>query len=84
MFSRNMTNSIARNNIVYNQDSGIFVSQSNNNQIYNNMVSNSTNGINIGSDSSDNKIYNNKIIKSSLHGIALSSRDAVIIPSIPI
>ena len=39
------------------------------------MVSNSTNGINIGSDSSDNKIYNNTIIKSSLYGIALSSRD---------
>jgi poly(beta-D-mannuronate) C5 epimerase len=76
MFSRNMTNSIARNNIVYNQDSGIFVSQSNNNQIYNNMVSNSTNGINVGSDSSDNKIYNNTIIKSSSHGIAVSSRDA--------
>jgi poly(beta-D-mannuronate) C5 epimerase len=76
MFSRNMTNSIARNNIVYNEDNGIFVSQSSNNQIYKNIISNSTNGINVGSDSSVNKIYNNTIIKSSSHGIAVSSRDA--------
>jgi poly(beta-D-mannuronate) C5 epimerase len=76
MFSRNMTNSIARNNIVYNEDNGIFVSQSSNNQIYKNIISNSTNGINVGSDSSANKIYNNTIIKSSSHGIAVSSRDA--------
>jgi mannuronan 5-epimerase len=76
MFSRNMMNSIARNNIVYNEDNGIFVSQSSNNQIYKNIISNSTNGINVGSDSSANKIYNNTIIKSSSHGIAVSSRDA--------
>ena len=70
-----MTNSIARNNIVYNEDNGIFVSQSHN-QIYKNIVSDSANGIKVGSDSSDNKIYNNTIIKSSSHGIAVSSRDA--------
>jgi parallel beta-helix repeat protein len=76
MFSRNMTNSIARNNIVYNEDNGIFVSQSNNNQIYKNIVSNSANGINVGSGSSDNKIYNNTITKSTSHGISINSKDS--------
>jgi mannuronan 5-epimerase len=75
MFSRNMTNSIARNNIVYHEDNGIFVSQSYDNQVYGNIVSDSTNGINVGHDSSDNKIYNNTITKSISHGIAVSSRD---------
>jgi len=37
-FSRNMTKSIARNNIVYNEPSGVFVSQSHNNQIFNNTI----------------------------------------------
>src|SRR5215218_5159179 len=35
-FSRNMTNSIARNNHVYNTNTGILVSESPNNQIYDN------------------------------------------------
>jgi mannuronan 5-epimerase len=70
-FSRNMTDSIVRNNVVYNQDKGIFVSQSHNNQIYNNVVSNSKNGIDVGSGSSNNKIYNNTIVKSTLNAISV-------------
>jgi mannuronan 5-epimerase len=41
MFSRNMTDSIARNNNVHDETKGIFLSESNNNQIYNNIISNS-------------------------------------------
>jgi poly(beta-D-mannuronate) C5 epimerase len=52
-FSRNMYNSIARNNIVYNEPSGVFVSQSHNNQIYNNTISKSGDGINVNSGSSN-------------------------------
>ena len=37
-FSRNMYDSIARNNHVYNTTIGIFVSESPNNQIYNNTI----------------------------------------------
>jgi parallel beta-helix repeat protein len=44
-FSRNMYNSIARNNIIYNEPAGVIVSQSHYNQIYNNTVSTSGNGI---------------------------------------
>jgi parallel beta-helix repeat protein len=38
VFSRNMTNSIARNNHVYNSTTGISLSESPNNQIYNNTI----------------------------------------------
>ena len=75
-FNRNMTNSIARNNIVDIEDNAVFVSQLHYNQIYNDLVSNSTNGINIGSGSSDNKVYENTIIRASSHGITVSCRDA--------
>ena len=37
-FSRNMHDSIVRNNNVYNTTSGITVSESPNNQIYNNTI----------------------------------------------
>jgi mannuronan 5-epimerase len=63
-FSRNMYNSIARNNIVYNEPSGVFVSQSHDNQIYNNTISKSGAGIYVNSGSSNNKISGNTIDNS--------------------
>jgi parallel beta-helix repeat protein len=63
-FSRNMYNSIARYNIVYNELTGIIVSQSHNNLIYNNTISNSGDGINVGYGSTRNKISNNSIMNS--------------------
>ncbi|PWU82142.1 MAG: hypothetical protein DLM72_03350 [Candidatus Nitrosopolaris wilkensis] len=63
-FSRNMYNSLARNNIIYNEPKGIIVSQSHNNMIYNNSISNSGDGINVGYGSTRNKIYNNTIMNS--------------------
>ncbi|MRN41042.1 MAG: hypothetical protein FIO02_08380 [Nitrosopumilales archaeon] len=63
-FSRNMYNSIARNNIIYNEPKGILVSQSHNNMIYNNTISNSGDGINVGYGSTRNKIYDNIIMNS--------------------
>src|SRR5918996_2426103 len=41
-FSRNMTDSIARNNHIYNSSTGITVSESPNNQIYNNTIEGAT------------------------------------------
>ena len=55
-FSRNMFNSKVRNNIVYNEPTGIIVSQTHNNQIYNNTISKSGTGINVNSGSTNNKI----------------------------
>jgi len=73
MFSRNMYNSIARNNIVYNEPRGIFVSQSHNNQIYNNSISNSGDGINVNAGSTNNKIYDNTIMNSKSHAMLVSN-----------
>ncbi|MGB7955564.1 MAG: right-handed parallel beta-helix repeat-containing protein, partial [Candidatus Nitrosopolaris sp.] len=63
-FGRNMYNSIARNNIVYNEPKGILVSQSHNNMIYNNTISTSGDGINVRYWSTRNKIYDNTIMNS--------------------
>jgi parallel beta-helix repeat protein len=68
-----MYNSIARNNIVYNEPAGIFVSRSHSNQIYNNTVSSSGNGINVNSGSTDNKMYNNTIMNSKSHAIIFNN-----------
>jgi mannuronan 5-epimerase len=59
MFSRNMSDSVARYNIVSNELRGIIVSDSHNNEIYNNTVLNSGSGIEISEDSYDNTIYGN-------------------------
>ena len=62
MFSRNMTDSIARNNNVSNEDRGIVISESRNNEIYNNTVSDSGSGIDLDEDSFDNTIHDNTIL----------------------
>ena len=76
-FSRNMTDSIARNNHVINARVGILVSESPNNQIYNNTIEEATaQGIRLlNPDITDdgvtegNAVYNN-VISSSEDGIA--------------
>ena len=72
-FSRNMYNSIARDNIIYNEPSSIFVSQSHNNQIYNNTILKSGDGINVNSDSSYNKILGNTMRNSINNAILITS-----------
>jgi parallel beta-helix repeat protein len=61
MFSRNMTDSIARFNNVSNEDRGIVISESSNNEIYNNTVSESGSGIEVDEDSFENTIHDNTI-----------------------
>src|SRR5918999_2143385 len=74
MFSRNMYNSVARNNYVHDEVKGIFVSASNNNEIYNNTVSDSGDGIYLKSESSKNNIYDNTIINATSNGILVNTR----------
>ena len=85
-FSRNMYDSIARNNYVLNTTSGITVSESPNNQIYNNTIEGATSqGIRLfNPELSDdgftesNLVYNNSIIDSD-NGIAADrSQDNVV------
>jgi parallel beta-helix repeat protein len=67
-----MFDSLVRNNVVSDEVIGIHGSQSHDNQIFNNTISNSLNGMDIHDGSTNNKIYNNTIIKS-MHGISVSS-----------
>jgi len=62
MLSRNMTDSIVRYNTVSNEDRGIVISESSNNEVYNNTVSDSGGGIDLDKDSFENTIYNNAIV----------------------
>jgi mannuronan 5-epimerase len=62
MFSRNMFDSIARNNVISNQEQAIFISQSHDNEIYNNTISNSVPGILFGNDSFGNTVHDNTVI----------------------
>jgi poly(beta-D-mannuronate) C5 epimerase len=75
MFSRNMFDSIARNNLISNEDNGIVISESHNNEVYNNIVSDSGIGIDIDEDSFDNVVYNNTIINIPEPSEALYLRD---------
>jgi mannuronan 5-epimerase len=73
MFSRNMYNSVARNNYVHDETQCIFVSQSHNNEVYNNTVSDCENGIYLRDESSNNKIYDNTIINAKSNGILVNT-----------
>jgi mannuronan 5-epimerase len=75
MFSRNMFDSVARYNIVSNELRGIIVSDSHNNEIYNNTVSNSGSGIEISEDSYDNIIHDNTMIGIPNPSDALSAEN---------
>jgi parallel beta-helix repeat protein len=80
MFSRNMSDSIARNNIIDKEEHAITISESHNNEIYNNRISNSEGGIDIDKESSNNAIHNNTIIvadKAHSQVQASSSSDAI-------
>jgi mannuronan 5-epimerase len=63
MFSRNMYNSTARSNNVHNETQCIFVSQSHDNEIYNNTATDCKNAIYLKNRSFNNSIHDN-IIKN--------------------
>jgi len=82
-FSRNMTDSIARNNQVKNSTSGIVISESSNNQVYNNTIEGATSqGILLFNPSEpddgltvNNLVYNNTISSSPMGINATRSYD---------
>jgi parallel beta-helix repeat protein len=85
-FSRNMHNSIARNNLVYNTTTGIMVSESSDNEIYNNTIeAASSYGIRLFNPvlpddgvTEDNLVYNNTIISSENGVAATRSHDNIV------
>ena len=86
IFSRNMHDSIARNNHVYNTTIGIFVSESPNNQIYNNTIEATTSqGIRLQNPelpddglTEGNFVYDNTITNSENGIRAASSHDNIL------
>ena len=73
MFSRNMYDSIATDNYVHNQTNCISVNtQSHNNEVYNNRVSECKNGIDLRNEANNNDIHHNIIIESG-NGIIVHS-----------
>ncbi len=66
MFSRNMSDSVARNNDVHDEEKCIFLSQSPNNEVYDNDISNcASQGIYIYHNSIENKVYNNTLTNTT-------------------
>jgi mannuronan 5-epimerase len=61
MFSRNMYDSVARNNIIAHEEKGIVISESHNNSVYNNHVSDNSRGIDLDEESFGNAIHHNVI-----------------------
>jgi parallel beta-helix repeat protein len=61
-----------RNNIIYNEPAGVFVSRSHSNQIYNNTVSTSGNGIYMNS-GTNNKMNGNTLMNSKSHAILINN-----------
>jgi poly(beta-D-mannuronate) C5 epimerase len=85
-FSRNMHDSVARNNHVYNSTTGIMVSESPDNQIYNNTVEGpSSQGIDLFNPvlpddgvTENNLVYNNTIIKTEKGIVATRTHDNIV------
>lgn len=76
-----MSDSIARNNFIDKEEHAITISESHNNAIYNNRISNSQGGIDIDKESTNNAIHNNTIIVAenthSQQPSSSSSSDAI-------
>ncbi|MDQ3883440.1 MAG: right-handed parallel beta-helix repeat-containing protein, partial [Thermoproteota archaeon] len=85
-FSRNMHDSIARNNYVYNSTTGIMISESSNNQIYNNTIEGVTSqGIHLfnpvspdDGETENNLVYDNSIVNSQNGVVATRSHDNIV------
>jgi mannuronan 5-epimerase len=85
-FSRNASDSIARNNQIYNATSGIIVSESPTNEVYNNTIEGATSeGILLFNPSEpdegmteDNLVYNNTILSSATGINATRSYDNIL------
>lgn len=82
-FSRMSDNNTARNNIIYNESIGIDLSQSSNNEVYNNKISNTIRGIYIRSGeesiAANNYIHDNEISKTKINMDIIDSRGNAIV-----
>ena len=70
-----MSDSVARNNVISNKEKAISISESHNNDIYNNTISNSVSGIDIDKESINNVVHDNTITVINTQ----SSSDAIVV-----
>ncbi len=73
MVSRNVRDSTVRNNNISGENTGISISESHNNLIYSNGISNTSSGIQVKLISSNNSIYDNSLYRVKKCGIEISS-----------
>jgi poly(beta-D-mannuronate) C5 epimerase len=84
-FSRNMHDSIVRNNTIYNSDKGIRITESPNNEVYDNIIFDVSDGFYLTNPSSGvdghttgNRIYNNTV-RNAENGINVGNSDGNIL-----
>ena len=84
-FSRNMHDSIVRNNTIYNSDKGIRITESPNNEVYDNIIFDVSDGFYLTNPSTPddghttgNRIYNNTVINAD-NGIKVGNSDSNIL-----
>ena len=73
MFSRNMFDSTARDNLISGKEKAITISESHDNEIFNNTVSNSISGIDLDKESLNNRVNDNTVIVENPHNHHQSS-----------
>jgi mannuronan 5-epimerase len=81
MFSRNMFDSTARDNIIGSEEKAITISQSHNNEIYNNKITNSFSAIDLNNRSLSNTIHGNTIIVVNPQIPVSMLSDAIVVES---
>jgi mannuronan 5-epimerase len=72
MITRNTSNSVIRNNNISDESTGISVSESHNNEIYNNTLLDVKNGIDVKNDSFENLLIDNIINKALNYGFRIT------------
>lgn len=82
MFSRDIYNSLARDYIVHNESKCAFMSQSRDNEIYNNRVDDCNNGIYLFNNPLSNLVHNNTVayLMNEVCGIAVIRLQIKLLP----
>ena len=76
-----MSDSIARNTVISNEENAITISESHDNEIYNNTISNRKGGIDVDKESLNNAIHDNTVIVANTTQSPSSSSDAIAVES---
>ncbi|MGA7900697.1 MAG: NosD domain-containing protein [Nitrososphaeraceae archaeon] len=76
-----MSDSIARNTVISNEENAITISESHDDEIYNNTISNSKGGIDVDKESLNNAIHDNTVIVANTTQSPSSPSDVIAVES---